>query len=351
MVYQEKSSLIETFIIKLSILLFSVLILLLFSGANITAEASDRNYTFATATTSGTYYPVGVAIATLTKIKLEPKDNISLSAISSAGSGENIKLMRGNEAQFAILQGLYSAWAWKGKGAYQKTGQQKYLRSITMLWQNVEHFIIKTDLVRTGDLSDLQLMKNKRFSIGKKNSGTEGSGRYILESLGFTPMRDFELVNLDYGSSANAIQNGIIEGMNIPAGPPVGAVSRAFAALGKDITVLDCTEKQLDSINQGYNLWSSFTIPVGTYPGQDKEIHTFAQPNIMVVRNDIDDESVYKIVRTIYENLDFLTNIHPATRSISLQNAIKDIPVPLHPGAARYYREQGITIPDELLSF
>ncbi len=80
--------------------------------------AEERSYILATASTGGTYYPVGVALATLTKVKLTPSYHFSLSAISSAGSGENVKLMNDNEAQFAILQGLYGAWAWAGEGPY-----------------------------------------------------------------------------------------------------------------------------------------------------------------------------------------------------------------------------------------
>ena len=76
--------------------------------------ANDRSYILATASTGGTYYPVGVALATLSKVKLAPKQHFSLAAISSAGSGENIKLLNDNQAQFAILQGLYGAWAWQG---------------------------------------------------------------------------------------------------------------------------------------------------------------------------------------------------------------------------------------------
>ncbi len=310
---------------------------------------NPQNYIFTTATTGGTYYPVGVAVATLTKIKLEPRDKISLSAISSAGSGENIKLLHDNEAQFAILQGLYGAWAWSGKGVFKDLGPQRYLRSITMLWQNVEHFAIKTDYVRTGNLEDIKMLKGKHFSIGKKNSGTAGSGRHIIQRLGFQPEVDFNLVNLGYGGSADAMLNGYIEGMNIPAGPPVSAITRVFAALGKDLTILECTDEQLNAINRGYDLWSKYTIVPGTYPGQDKAIRTLAQPNFLAVRKDINDDAVYKIVKTIYENLDFLSNIHQATRVMSLKNAIGGLPLPLHPGAARFYREQGIEIPDHLI--
>jgi len=315
-----------------------------------TSPATEsRDYIFTTATTGGTYYPVGVALATLTKIKLEPKYKISLSAISSAGSGENLKLLRENEAQFGILQGLYGAWAWNGSGRLQDIGPQKHLRSISMLWQNVEHFAIKSDHVHSGTMRDLQIIEEKRFSIGKKHSGTEGSGHHILRRLGFQPERNFVLVNMGYSESADALQNGTIEGMNIPAGLPVGAITRAFAALGKDITILDFTDQQLQAVNRDYDLWTRYIIPANTYPGQDNEIKTIAQPNFLAVREDVDEDAVYRIVKTIYENLQFLSNIHPATRDMSIKDAIKGLPFPLHPGAARFYREQGIEIPDRLI--
>ena len=324
------------------------IVLLLLSCTGLYAVPA-RHYIFATATTGGTFYPVGVALATLTKVKLEPSYKIALSAVSSAGSGENIKMMREGAAQFAILQGLYGAWAWNGRGKFQEVGQQTYLRSITMLWQNVEHFVIKTDYVKNRDMSDLATLRGKWFSLGQRGSGTEGSGLYILEQLGYAPYDDFQIAGSDYGSNANAIQNGSIEGMNIPGGPPVSAVTQAYAALGKDISLLDFTDRQLEAVNSGYSLWNRFVIPPNTYPGQAQQVATIAQPNFLAVRRDVDDEVVYLIVKTIYRNLPFLHIIHSATKTMALDKAIEGLPVPLHPGAARFYREQGIDIPDNLI--
>lgn len=312
--------------------------------------AENKSYILATATTGGTYYPVGVALATLTKVKLEPKEKISLSAISSAGSGENVKLLRENEAQFAILQGLYGAWAWNGTGKVKESGPQKHLRAVSMLWQNVEHFGIKSDLVKSGNVDDLMNLKGKKFSIGKKNSGTEGSGRHILTGLGIDTDATFDVAYLGYGPSADAIQNGNISGFNIPAGTPVGAVTRAYAALGKDLTVLDFTDEQIAKANDGLELWTRFVIPAGTYPGQEKDINTIAQPNFLATRADLDEDAVYKITKSIYENLPFLNGIHKATKAMALDKAISGLPVPLHPGAARFYREQGIEIPARLIA-
>jgi len=313
--------------------------------------ARERSYILATATTGGTYYPVGVALSTLTKVKLQPKQKISLSAITSAGSGENIKLLRENQAQFAIMQGLYGAWAWNGAGQVASFGPQKKLRSITMLWQNVEHFAITIGDVKSGTMDDLKAMRGKTFSIGKRNSGTEGSGRTILSGLGIDADKTFDLAYLGYGPSADALQNGAIAGMNIPAGPPVGAITRAGAVLKGHMRVLDFTDGQMAAANKaaGLKLWTRFVIPKSTYPGQDKDINTIAQPNFLAARDDVDETAVYMITKTIYENLAFLNNIHKATKAMKLENAIVGLPFPLHPGAAKYYQERGIEIPARLL--
>ncbi|WP_199482386.1 TAXI family TRAP transporter solute-binding subunit [Vibrio owensii] len=318
-------------------------------GIAANAAAEDRSYILATASTGGTYYPVGVALATLSKVKLAPKHHFSLSAISSAGSGENVKLLNENEAQFAILQGLYGAWAWSGEGPYEKSGRQEQLRSVSMLWQNVEHFIVRSDLAKTGTVTDLNNLDGKKFSIGKKNSGTENSGRQIMKGLKVDPDK-FNLAYMGYGGSASALQNGTIDGMNTPAGVPVGAVTQAFAALGKDISILSFTDEQIKEANGNYNLWTKYEIPANTYPGLDKPITTIAQPNFLAVREDISEEDVYQLTKAIYENLPFLQGIHKATKAMAIEKAIAGLPVPLHPGAARYYKEMGIEIPSDLMA-
>ena len=262
--------------------------------------------------------------------------------------GMLLKLLREDQAQFAILQGLYGAWARTGTGKVAADGPQENLRSVTMLWQNVEHFTVRSDFVEAGDLSDLRNLQGEQFSIGKRNSGTEGSGRTILSGNDINADELFDVVYLGYGPSADALQNGTIQGMNTPAGVPVSAVTRAAAALGEDMQVLNFTDEQLQAANQeaGLDLWSRYVIPANTYPDQDEEIRTIAQPNFLAVRADVDDDAVYQITKAIYENLDFLRAIHKATTAMSLEKAVAGLPFPLHPGAARYYREQGLEIPD-----
>ena len=315
------------------------------------AAAQDaRDYLLATASTGGTYYPVGVALATLTKVKLQPKQKINMSAINSAGSGENVKLLRENEAQFAILQGLFGHYAWNGKGPVEADGPQTHLRAVSMLWQNVEQFVVKSEHAKTGTIEDVLALKGSKMALGKKNSGTIGSNRTILGNLGLNMDEDFELAHMGYGPSAEALQNGQVEGMGTPAGTPTGAVTQAMAAMGDKITLLSFTEEQAAKADGGLGLWTPFKIAAGTYPGQDKDIMTIAQPNFLAVRADVDEDAVYQITKTIYENLPFLNSIHKATTAMSLDSALAGLPMPLHPGALKYYQEVGIEVPQNLIA-
>ncbi len=314
------------------------------------ASAEERNYLLATASTGGTYYPVGVAIATLVKIKLQPKQKIGMSAINSAGSGENVKLLRENETQFAILQGLFGYYAWNGKGPVEKDGPQTQLRSVSMLWQNVEQFTLDKDFVKTGTISDMANLKGKKAALGKKNSGTIGSNRVLMKNMGIDIDTDFNLAYMGYGPSAEALQNGQVDAISTPAGVPTGAMTRVMASAGDKIQMLEFTDEQIKQADNGLGLWTRFVIEKGTYPGQTKDINTIAQPNFLAVRADVDEEAVYKITKTIYENLAFLNGIHKATKAMSLERALAGLPVPLHPGAVRYYKEAGINVPDSLIA-
>jgi len=312
--------------------------------------AEERSYLMATASTGGTYYPVGVALSTLVKVKLQPKQKIGMSAISSAGSGENIKLLRDNEAQFAILQGLYGSYAWQGTGPIANEGPQKNLRSVSMLWQNVEHFAALKKFAKTGTAVDMVSMKGESMSMGKKNSGTLGSNKVILGNLGVDIEKDYNLIYVGYGPSADALQNGQISGFGIPAGVPASAVTKAAANLGDKMVILDFTDEQLQQADGGLGLWTRYVIPADTYPGQSKVINTIAQPNFLSARADVDEDAVYQITKTIYENLPFLNAIHGATKAMAIEKAIAGLPMPLHPGAAKYYQEVGIQIPARLIA-
>jgi len=188
------------------------------------------------------------------------------------------------------------------------------------------------------------------MALGRQNSGTIGSNRTLLSGLGIDMDNDYELVFAGYGPSAEALQNGQVKGIGTPAGVPTGAVSQLMAAAGDNVTPLEITDEQLSAMDGGRNLWTRYVIAAGTYPGQETDWNTAAQPNFLATSADLSEDNVYMITKTIYENLPFLQAIHPATKAMALEKAIAGLPVPLHPGAAKFYKEQGIEIPDRLMA-
>lgn len=312
------------------------------------SPAYSTDYVLNTASTGGTYHPVGTAISTLSKVKLLPAEGFSLTAVNSAGSGANVQALGAGTADFAILQGLFGSYAVTGTGPV--TEPQENLRSVSMLWQNVEQFVVPTDKAPTSTVSDLAALKGMSAGMGKQNSGTIGSNGLLLAGLGIDIEKDFDLVYAGYGPTADAMANGQAFAAGIPSGPPTGAITKLMAANQGKFTILNVTDEQLAAMDGGRNLWVPFTIASGTYPGQDTDVTTIAQPNFLAVNDRVDENHVYMLTKTMYENLPFLQSIHPATKAMALEKAMAGLPAPLHPGAARYYTEMGLDIPANLIA-
>lgn len=321
------------------------------TGASLAAFATvaqGQDYVLNTASTGGTYHPVGTAISTLANVRLLPSEGFSLTAVNSAGSGANVQALGAGTADFAILQGLFGSYAATGTGPI--TEPQENLRSVTMLWQNVEQFVVANEFVETGTVGDMTALAGMSAGMGRQNSGTIGSNGVLLAGLGLDINTDFSLVDAGYGPTADAMANGQAVVGGFPSGPPTGAITQLMAGNQGEFTILDVTADQLAAMDAGRNLWVPFTIAAGTYPGQDADINTIAQPNFLAVNADVSEEHVYLLTRTMYENLAFLQAIHPATNAMSTDAATAGLPVPLHPGAQRYYEEIGLEIPAHLIA-
>ncbi len=324
----------------------SVLVAATFAVSAAFAQSTD--YVLNTASTGGTYHPVGTAISTLSKVKLLPKQKFSLTAVNSAGSGANVQALAAGTADFAILQGLYGSYAATGTGPISE--KQKNLRAVTMLWQNVEQFVISNDKVVSGTVDDLTALKGMVMGMGKQNSGTLGSNKVLLSGLGIDIEADFDLVYAGYGPTVDALANGQSVGAGIPSGPPTGAITKLMASNVGEFTILEVTAEQAAAMDGGRGLWVPYTIAAGTYPGQDKDISTIAQPNFLAVNADVNEEHVYLLTKIMYENLGFLQAIHPATKAMVVEKAMAGLPAPLHPGAMKYYKEVGLDIPEHLMA-
>jgi TRAP transporter TAXI family solute receptor len=318
--------------------------------ATLGATERERNYVLATGVVGATYYPVGTALARLVTVKLRPTQKIAMTPIGSAGSEENGRLLVENKAQFALLNGLVGYYTWIGQGPFAADGPQTDLRSVAALWKNVEHFIVKRQYAKTGTIEDMLGLQGKSVSLGLRSSGTLMSSRFLLGNLGIDIDKDLDLVYYSsFSQSAQALQKGEIEALSLEAGVPVTAITLAMTAVGHELVILDFTDAQVEKAQGGLNLWTRHVLKAGTYPAQDKDVNTIAIPTFLAVRAEVDEDAVYWITRTIYENLGFLQTVHKALSATSLDNALPGLPIPLHPGALRYYREAGLDIPAELI--
>ena len=329
----------------LTIAIICGLVAVSIGGISTAAEKKQISLTIATAPTGETYYPLGVGMASLWTIRLRDKHGIKVDAITSAGSGENINMLKGKEVDLAILQGLFGKMAWNGMGIY-KAKPYKELRTISILWPNVEHFVIVRDKVKAGTITDI---KELRFSIGRAGSGTERSGLTIMEGLGMK-REDVKAEYLGYFESSKAMKDRRVEGANLPAVPPVGEVTDVFTTPGLKVLVLEFTDEQLEQINKktaypGFR----YIIPANTYPGQTKPVRTIAQSNFLGVRADVDRGVIYLLTKTLFNNPDYLKAVHKMGAFITLDNALIGLPAPLHPGAYDYYKERGFEIPRNLI--
>lgn len=306
-------------------------------------ENADKTFlSVATASTGGTYYPMGVGLANVWSNRLK-QDGIQVSGQSSAGSIENIDLLQKNEAQLAILQSLIAVEAYEGVRNFEGRAYS-HLRSISMLWPNVEHFVMLENKVKDGTLNDTA---GTRFSVGPQASGTEQSTLIILQGVNLSK-KSLTAEYLGYGDTVSAMRDGRLDGGALPAGVPAAAVTDMYAS-GVPSRILNVTDEQLASINAIANSWFRFDIKADTYPRQSKAVATIAQPNILVALNGLDEKLVYDLTKTLFENLSEVHQVHSAAKYISLENALKGVSVPLHIGAYKYYLEAGVSVPDYLI--
>lgn len=320
--------------------IFIVMGALILAACGGDGDGKTEYLTVATASSGGTYYPIGVGLGNLWS---EEVDGVNATGQSSAGSVENIDLLRKDEADVAILQGLIGAQAVQGTGNFDGDAYDE-LRSVAMLWPNVEHFILDDSKVDTGTISDIE---GNSFSVGPQASGTEQSTLTIMEGVGLTK-DDIKPEYLGYDDAISAMRDGRLDGGSTPAGIPVSAIMDMYAS-GHKATVLEVTDEQLDSINEIYDTWFRFVIPEDTYPKVDEEINTIAMPNFLGVASDLDEDVVYDITKAMYDNLEEVQGIHSSAEEITLETALDGLPAPLHIGAYKYFEEEGLDIPDELV--
>jgi TRAP transporter TAXI family solute receptor len=317
---------------------------------NAGSAVTDRNrqarisLLIATGMPGGTYYQAGLGMASLWTTKLRNM-GIRVSAAISEGSRENIEAIRIADADLILVEHLFGSMAFKGTGLYRGRRLTE-LRSIATLWPDAVQLLIRSDKLRTGTLNDLEGLN---LATGLPDSGNRFTSELLLETLG-EGKRRISVRSMSHMAAAEAIRNGTVQAVDATGGIPVPLVETILAERKPPMAFLSITDDQLEAVRQeGWKEAFRSVVPSGTYPGQSEDVKTIGQMNFLAVASSINAEVVYALTKTLFENLDYLAKVHPACRRISIESALEGLDVPLHKGAARYYRERKIKIPEHLI--
>ncbi len=281
--------------------------------------------------TSGVYYPLGVALAQIYG-KALPEAKSSVQATKA--SAENLNLLQGGRGEVGFSLGDAVAEAWKGNEEAGFKTPLKKLRTLAAIYPNYIQIVANADSgIRT--LADL---KGKRVAVGAPKSGTELNARDIFKAAGMS-YKDFAKVEyLPFGESVELIKNRQLDATLISAGLGVAAVRDLASAI--KIVVVPIPPEIVAKIGEA--AYQVGTVPANTYNGQAADVATVAVQNFLVTHEGVPVDTVYKMTKAMFDNLDQMVTAHTAAKAIRKENAAKAPPVPLHAGAEKYYREIGL---------
>jgi uncharacterized protein len=300
----------------------------LFSGA---ALAEQQFVNILTGGQSGVYYPVGVA---LSQIYAKAIPNVRATAQVTKASAENLNLLQAGRGELAIALGdAVSAAARGDEEAGFKTKLDK-LRGISGTYNNYIQIVANAD----SGIKTLADLKGKKISVGAAKSGTELNARAILKAAGITYADLGKVEYLAFGESVELMKNRQLDATLQSAG--LGVASIRDLATAVNIIVIPVPADVVAKV--GDAAYQPAIIPANTYTGQTTDIATAAIPNFLITHSGVSDDLAYQMTKSMYENLDTLYAAHNSAKTIKRENAVKGMPVPLHPGAARYYKEVGL---------
>jgi len=293
--------------------------------------AAEQFVNVLTGGTSGVYYPLGVTLANVIGKELP---SVKTSAQATKASVENLNLLQAGrgEVEFTLVDSLSDAW--KGNEDAGFKSPLKKLRGIAAIYPNYIQIVARADTgIRT--LADL---KGKKISVGAPKSGTELNALAILGAAGLS-YKDFSKVEyLSFGESVELMKTRQLDVTLQSAG--LGVASLKDLATAMDIVVVAVPPEVIAKVNDP--AYIPAMIPANTYNGQATAVPAVAVQNYLVTREDLSTDAVYHITKALWTSLDQLVNAHVAAKSIDLKHALDGMPVPVHPGAEKYYREVGL---------
>lgn len=280
--------------------------------------------------TSGVYYPLGVAMA---DIYAKNIPDARTQVQSTKASVENLNLLQQGRGEIGFALGDSVKDAFDGN---EETGFAKPLDKLRAIGAIYPNFIQIAATSASGATTVTELA-GKSVSVGAAKSGTEVNARKIFDALGMSYSDLGKVEYLPFAESVELMKNRQLDATLQSSG--LGSAALKDLSSTQDVTYVSVPAEVAEKLGAPY---AAGVIPAGTYPGQDADIPTLAITNVLVTSTAVSDELAYQMTKLLFENLEHLKAAHAAAGGIDIKAAVKNSPIPLHPGAERYYREQGL---------
>jgi len=299
------------------------------------AQAQDQFVTIGTGGVTGVYYPVGGAICRLMN-ETRADHGFRCSVESTAASVYNINAIGTGELTFGVTQTDVMSYAVNGEQDFADAGAQDNLRAVFSLHPEPFTLVAREE----AGIESFADLAGKRVNVGAPGSGTQTSIDIILEAMGMS-REDFALVSeLRPDEHGPALCDNQIDAFFYGVGHPSANIADPTTTCGAQI--IPITGEAIDGIIADRPFYASATIPGGTYANNEEDVETFGVLAALAVGADTPDEAVYALVSAVFENFDAFKSLHPALANLNPENMVADgLEAPLHPGAEKYYNEQG----------
>ncbi|MCP1319734.1 TAXI family TRAP transporter solute-binding subunit [Halomonas sp. 707B3] len=299
--------------------------------------ASAQQLSIATGGTGGVYYPIGGGFAEMINNHIE---GAQATAEVTGASVENMGLIMRGDADMALALADTVYQAYTGTGDFD--GRQiENTRALASVYPNAVQLVTLAE----SDIQSIADLAGKRVSVGAPGSGTELNARALLEANGVS-YEDFTPQRLNFNETADAIRDGDIDAGFWSVGPPTSSILNLAAT--RDIRLISLTDEEIANAQEAEAVFAPYELAAGMYDGMDEAVQTIGIPNVLVVNSDMDEELAYQLTQLLFENTDELIAVHPAANDTTIEFTMNSTPVPLHPGAIRYFEEVGAEIPDRL---